>query len=881
MLLFFWPLPILGSSDTEFMEKVSEQREGKMNKLSLNVYGTRLRMTVCFISSEDDAYPCSNLQTQIRSSSGWQSHKHCEYPQEMGFFFDGQVNLNVIRVLSHESKISSCVDVFVADATAAELHKGVCVPYEEAVFTRLGHVRFLPNEEFSARELKTVGIKRNCVYLKLLFSCPFTNSYNLFNQVGMIGIAAHGNVLRNLRARSLNGMELPVAAVAEVGLDEMLPAVYDQEKGQSLSELNFSVSNSEIIMRLKELEKLKLKAISEEDYDLAAALKSQIEAVKKAGAEIDELEKEKVIALQKENFSEAKKIKQRLDVLRKVGYHLPSSSPSSALSSVSSTPGSPHTPFTSGVAPPRSPRSKSSRVSFKALPVDVDKVTAVGKGFYDLSDSSGGIVVTKQENPGGGIVPVEGSGMDWEQVVNREIFKASGNQAAPKSLSDEIIDSRGYVSDLGIYAVSCLFSRTGLFRDAAIQGIFTDAALETLHQHSDTYVTTMLDYLVSNNHGISDPVAGVVISTCDGVKMILRECVPGASVSRLTAYFDKLLQQSMERLGDSHARIRESVEGVILALSHSSYGVDRVVSALLKGPVGGPKKQKGSIRFHVSRIDLLSFLVDEYGIGDGCPFGFPDIFDCVLDEGLQHSNGEVRDAAIRLAGKLLNLDRSQCMSFLKNVKVAQLALIEDEARNYNDRYPNENFEDKDYASHVRSNSISESPNRRGKKQKDVKMPPSPSPRKQPPPKASNDRPVEENLMPMKFSRSCQFCKEHNEGFTEENLDLHYIRSCPMLCPCPLCDQVTEIATLQEHLVTECDSRDLVRECPRCKEAVRLEDFRSHIEVEECIKYVPTHSICPLCHERFKAGMEGWRSHLARAPGCVNNPRKYDGSGPLM
>lgn len=264
-----------------------------MDKATLNSYGQPLCLTMCFCSSEDDAHPCSNLQTQIRSASGWQSSKHCEYPQEMGFFFDGQVNLNVIRILSHESKISSCIDVFIADASSEELQKGTCIPYEEALFTRLGHVRLTPNDKFTARELKTVGIKKSCVYIKLLFSRPYTNSYNLFNQVGIIGIAAHGNVLRSVSAGSSIEMEIPIAAVSEVGLDEMVPSLLDESVDVLPSDFENSVSNAEIVARLKELDRLKMKAIKEEDYDLAAALKGQIEEVKKAGAEIDELEKEK------------------------------------------------------------------------------------------------------------------------------------------------------------------------------------------------------------------------------------------------------------------------------------------------------------------------------------------------------------------------------------------------------------------------------------------------------------------------------------------------------------------------------------------------------------------------------------------------------------
>ena len=48
---------------------------------------------------------------------------------------------------------------------------------------------------------------------------------------------------------------------------------------------------------------------------------------------------------------------------------------------------------------------------------------------------------------------------------------------------------------------------------------------------------------------------------------------------------------------------------------------------------------------------------------------------------------------------------------------------------------------------------------------------------------------------MLFCRMCIFCGEKNETFTEEMLDMHYWKSCPMLKRCDYCAQVMQILDL--------------------------------------------------------------------------------------
>jgi centrosomal protein CEP104 len=48
------------------------------------------------------------------------------------------------------------------------------------------------------------------------------------------------------------------------------------------------------------------------------------------------------------------------------------------------------------------------------------------------------------------------------------------------------------------------------------------------------------------------------------------------------------------------------------------------------------------------------------------------------------------------------------------------------------------------------------------------------------------------------------------------MDLHLFKECVMLSPCPHCEQVVEIPTLRDHMLTECDKKDILKQCPRCK-----------------------------------------------------------------
>ncbi|TGZ59084.1 hypothetical protein CRM22_009262 [Opisthorchis felineus] len=146
--------------------------------------------------------------------------------------------------------------------------------------------------------------------------------------------------------------------------------------------------------------------------------------------------------------------------------------------------------------------------------------------------------------------------------------------------------------------------------------------------------------------------------------------------------------------------------------------------------------------------------------------------------------------------------------------------------------------------------------------------------------------VAEAELMLHLDKTCIFCGEQNDSFTEEGLDLHYWRDCPMLHRCPDCKQVVEIASTTDHLLNECEAAPPghYTRCDVCSEAVPEPELKTHA----CLPSTHSGLRCPLCHSDLPApgstdvapgGPEDiWKSHLlgldqANMPVCSKNPRR--------
>lgn len=126
----------------------------------------------------------------------------------------------------------------------------------------------------------------------------------------------------------------------------------------------------------------------------------------------------------------------------------------------------------------------------------------------------------------------------------------------------------------------------------------------------------------------------------------------------------------------------------------------------------------------------------------------------------------------------------------------------------------------------------------------------------------------------KTDNVCIFCDEHNDAFNEDTLVVHYWNDCPILTNCPLCKIILEISTLTEHVLTDCEERQLVKQCLRCREIIPVDHWLQHSLKQNCPVVTAEIARCPLCHVIIDPPTEaGWKEHLLEAEGCPHNPRR--------
>lgn len=81
----------------------------------------------------------------------------------------------------------------------------------------------------------------------------------------------------------------------------------------------------------------------------------------------------------------------------------------------------------------------------------------------------------------------------------------------------------------------------------------------------------------------------------------------------------------------------------------------------------------------------------------------------------------------------------------------------------------------------------------------------------------------------------------------------------------------------EHLLTECSHKTRYKKCPRCNEAVNVNNQAEsdhHFKTKQCAPFDKRMNRCPLCHQNIPLGEETWKEHLMSSQGgCSKNARR--------
>eukprot|EP00359_Climacostomum_virens_P001925 CAMPEP_0204900574 /NCGR_PEP_ID=MMETSP1397-20131031/2553_1 /ASSEMBLY_ACC=CAM_ASM_000891 /TAXON_ID=49980 /ORGANISM="Climacostomum Climacostomum virens, Strain Stock W-24" /LENGTH=780 /DNA_ID=CAMNT_0052068743 /DNA_START=85 /DNA_END=2424 /DNA_ORIENTATION=+ len=774
---------------------------------------SKLKFRIVSCTSEDPDFAATELLKHGPATKGWTSARFCDYPQEIILQMSVPARVKQLQFLSHQFKVSSKIELY----TYYPETPGSVPPLDSIKFKRLGYLSLDSNEQsnYQARELKSVYIDVVTLYLKLVLNKCHINKFNLFNQVGLIAVNALGEEIVET-GRPMPKSTLPESLENEMEFD---PTTMD---------------------RLKALAVAKQRAIDNEDYDEAKRIKDAIERLKNVGYQLLQLEERKRTAISSEDYDTAKIIKLEIDRLRNAvlppigGYSQPNYFAPVQASS--------HRPFSGNLQPIGMGSRPSSRPQPQQPALTRDDSFARAKeadepGAYDeqvIPTMAGGKAPAYQQ---------EGLPLDFDRNMPEPLTSQNAKYA----------DS--LMGILGEDICRRIFSKTWQFREDGLQQIDSElqkgTSSEIFGGRDNVSVFTAIQGAIK--YTIGDNVAQVSLRAMNLQRQLLSSFDPSRTTVNGEAkeYLGSILGSLLEKAGDNNARVRDNAEQCFLMLARSEVvGPGPAAQQVLKPA----KDTKASSTKHiVGRLSILNQLVKDYRI-DNSTIPYQPTLEYALT-GFKHSSQDVRNAAFTLILTIYANVGSRILSSLSDLRPAQLEMLQ------------QGFADVD-GGKIQIISAKEAPPIRERETREVREPPVRSRQANPSAKAEQSEARADVSKPPR----CPFCGRTDAAFkNEDNLDIHWWKDCPMLVACPYCSQVVDIITLNPHLLRECEMRDLMRECPRCREAVHSDEFEMHVEEQACLPNKPASKAtrCPLCHDDVGAGVEGWKEHVLEE-GCPNN-----------
>lgn len=293
--------------------------------------------------------------------------------------------------------------------------------------------------------------------------------------------------------------------------------------------------------------------------------------------------------------------------------------------------------------------------------------------------------------------------------------------------------------------------------------------------------------------------------------------------------FDPIIIQLIEKLADGNQRIRDgSRKGLeILAAASTCIGPGIVAHYGVKAL---SSKQKTAWRPISARLQLLYDLVITYGIGGNTGLNVDSILSFPKSHGAYtHSTAEVRDDAKKLIVAIQKCAGTPAIeSVLKLLRPKQLEEYQQafdgsdvktgpsSSNPTSNNNNNNNAPSKDSNNNKKKDLQTESPSRTDKHLQHTphmpggKVQTSAAKVSNPSVNGTNNK---SHGLGMKASggnhnigqhdngsgedqqdfTSCMFCGVRDKNWTENDLDVHYWKDCPLLISCPSCAQIVEIA----------------------------------------------------------------------------------------
>ncbi|XP_028309015.1 centrosomal protein of 104 kDa isoform X1 [Gouania willdenowi] len=886
----------------------------------------KIKFTVVNSSSHEDNFSAKELLVHAPTVSGWRSSRLCSFPQHVTLQLEERSRVRKLQLLAHQYLIPAKVEFHIGDTLPESSSSGF-----PGQLRRLGYVSLSDNEKthFKARELKSVHVDAVGKYLRITFHHNHGNRYNHYNQVALVAINVLGD---SLEGNAFNTMPSREQLIEHYLKSTQLEAALETtfmgkcESISPLDDLAFDMyQDPELAHIIRQLDQKKQDMMHQEEHEQVKNLKQAIVDLQKVGERLARYEVEKKCAIEKEDYNLAKQKKEQMEEYRKSVYHqlevynlldvtmmrkAADSFPAEYQHSVLPSPSHhsvPTVPLGFTVTLKKGLKSHINQKQFPvsettpkdlhtpSVPAVVPKTDRMTSVAYDEKPLP--TLQKKDRILESAHSPAEENGpkMDVQTALH-----SPGISRQPEPLTEEAQREAGLPIEVyGERLVAMFYSRTWGLRENALMEV-CKRLLEASPTATKEELRNMIRaavFLVKKS--LQDKVTAVFHASLKLLQLILSRLIPGLGRAEVTHCLEQTCPNLLARTGSSSSRLRATVTAFIqeIAILKDVRALQIIPSELVK-----PFKPNFPSRSAQCRVELLEKLLPELGIGN---LGFTlDNVMTFSKAALEHHASEVREPAFRIISSLYQQHRSAVLShlpakdatirsnFLYKTLFNRFAkidgtLVETKTSGRGGGQGDGQKEKEEIHSLQEQlaalKEITERDNQSTKEQMDHKEPHRVEKETHKNTEATVPTAVDDKVTGRDdvqqsvnyLDNLCIFCGKKDETFTEDGLDLHYWKYCPMLRRCTECREVVEIASITEHLLRECESRSKFSRCLRCTEAVATEDLSRHLQGPSCNAAVSGEGFnhCPLCHSNFRPGEEAWKAHLMGREGCKQNSRR--------
>lgn len=877
----------------------------------------KLSFKVTHASGQDDVHRASELNYHSPLTKGWQSARYCLYPQDIVVQLEKRSRLRKIQVLSHQFLIATKIEFFVGDVP-----DGMPLVLDNARYTRLGYVSLSDNEKtgFKARELKSVQVDAVGVFLKLNIHKNHINKYNLYNQVGLVAVNVIGDPIRK-SLDDIDDMDI-FAEQRKLAEDPNLEDLYNRPDYISpLDDLAFDMyQDPEIAQIIRKLEKKKQESVLQERYEYAKKLKHTIQELQKVGEKLGKYEVEKRQAVENEDYDKAKLKKAQMDeyrvqiytdlnvqdLLETTGSRHPQKinlestrhpTPPRLLDLARNSPSPPpRTPYDERVIPAMkshrapSPSSPQPRMPYDERPLPIhNREPATTDTIVETSPKT-----TYDERP----LPVARTKVSIQEEPDTDPpppdSAGGGITGEPEPLSEKDLREASVAIDVfGEPLVSKAYSKTWSYREDALLAVYKQMQ-EISTGNKDDARNMMRASMFLIKKAIDDKVYAVFKAGLTLLKMVLTEYIPKHKIPKSDAVtcVERTLPNLLHKSGDTAVRNRDDAKNFVFEMSQYH---EIKPTAVVPHECVKPWKGNPAPRLAQSRAEIVETLYEQLGIKDAkSGLTVDNIMNfCVV--ALQHTSADVRVVTERIVKALYKEVGQPVKEYLppddeKARKNTMWRLLFEYFDKIDGKPSKTDVKKQKAEEEAKKQQEIEGLQRQLQQLKDMAAGKAPiddnvltaenkkSVKKlsQGPKKANKPLPkhdADDDTSVLNMDNICIFCGEKNPNFTEEGLDLHYWKNCPMLKRCSNCKQVVEIASYTDHLLTECEAKSNYAKCNRCTEAILKSEHEQHVSEKACNAAKAGTNHCPLCHQNHSSGEDGWKTHLMGKDGCKQNPRR--------